>query len=1110
LSIFAVDVQHSGLRFATGGADSKVRIWALAPLLEEVAATTSSDKENPFAENNNANDNGGASTSPPPSTPRLLATLSDHLQSVNAVRFAPCGSGNRLATGADDGTACVFELRGPAAVGLIPVLDRPTTLSGRDRPLVASPSQPAAAAAAAAAAALAASRPHARAPVLPGTAFLGGAPPSIEQWKLVCPLRAHANNVTDLSWSPDGSLLATASLDNTVVVWETTPGTPSIKIVATLKGHESYVKGVAFDPLGKYLASQSDDASVLVWRTDDWQPAARVTSPFSGGYVSSSFSTRLSWAPDGTFLTACNAIDARAGVHMAPLVSRGKSWANDHSLVGHSGPVVASRASGKLFVPCSSSKKKEKKSSPPDPREVGRAVALGALDGKVSVWLTTKPTAVAVAARFFKQMVVDLAWTPDGYSLLAVSSDGTLACLQFEESELGEALGEEEAQALRRRLFGDERARNARFAETAGQLLLEQGGGGGGVAAAAAAAPSASDRFAARLAPANGTIGTLPAAAGAEAAAPLRKAAAASAAPAMMMPPPPPMPRALLAPPSSTAGGGGGVTILAPPPAPPQQDLGSQRLSKRQRHAAAPSWLLPPPPLASRVAAPVPSDDDERFSSAASSSSNPFATRSGGIIEAVNALGPPMRPDAPPRATATVALTRVFSNGTAPKRAWEDLVPGGVSQLVASRRFAAAATGGSPLEGGGALLLWSRAGRRLAPPLSLSAPIVHLATDDDDDDGDGGGGSGGGSNKSRSKKEQKEQQQQQRGWKLLAITADGGVHCWDVRARSLTLRTSLVPLLAVASASAAGAAAAAAAAAATLTTADAAAAAAVAPPSTSTSSSTPVGLVSARLCRATGAPTVVLSDFSAAVFDMGLGGWARVADGVSANVSAAAALASASASDAGNAPSSALFAHSAFATSAAAPPPPPGMPSNAFGAPGELRSLQARAAASGGPAAVLAGAARLAGSSSSFPAASAAASAAAARSAAALDTRAHLESNVAAAAALGCGSEWREWTLAYVRYLTGDADEERLREVFEELLGPARLSSGSTAAASKKGGGGNAAAAAAAQSSSASWSPSLGGVDKRALLRDALAEASRNRAVQRTVAEFHSLLGFAA
>ena len=208
----------------------------------------------------------------------------------------------------------------------------------------------------------------------------------MEQWKLVCPLRAHANNVTDLSWSPDGALLATASLDNTVVVWETTPGTPSIKIVATLKGHESYVKGVAFDPLGKYLASQSDDASVLVWRTDDWQPAARVTSPFSGGYVSSSFSTRLSWAPDGTFLTACNAIDARAGVHMAPLVSRGKSWANDHSLVGHSGPwwppARAASSSFRLLRRRRTMEKRSSSSPPGDPREVGRAVALGALDGK--------------------------------------------------------------------------------------------------------------------------------------------------------------------------------------------------------------------------------------------------------------------------------------------------------------------------------------------------------------------------------------------------------------------------------------------------------------------------------------------------------------------------------------------------------------------------------------------------------------------------------------------------------------------------------------------------------------------------------------------------------
>ena len=493
-SIFAVDVHPAGTRFATGGADSKVRIWALAPLLEEVAASSSDKNENdPFASASNGTGGGAAansnSSSSSSSTPRLLATLSDHLQSVNAVRFS--GSGNRLATGADDGTACVFELRGPAAVGLIPVVNNEP-----------SGSKAGAASPATAAALAAASRPAASAApsVLPGTAFLGGAPPSLEQWKLVSPLRAHANNVTDVSWSPGDQFLATASLDNTVVVWETggasssAPG--SIRSVATLRGHESYVKGVAFDPLGKYLASQSDDASVLVWRTDDWQPAARVTSPFAGGSVSSSFSTRLSWAPDGTFLVACNAFDARASVHMAPLVSRGGDWGSKFSLVGHSGAVVASRASGKLFVAPRSSKKKKKEDvtggggkeddgdkSLPDPSEVGRAVALGAQDGRVSVWLTTRTTAVAIAARFFRQSVVDLAWTPDGYSLLAASSDGTLACFQFEAVELGEALGEDEAQALRRGMFGDERARTALFAETAGQLALEKGGGGSSAAA---------------------------------------------------------------------------------------------------------------------------------------------------------------------------------------------------------------------------------------------------------------------------------------------------------------------------------------------------------------------------------------------------------------------------------------------------------------------------------------------------------------------------------------------------------------------------------------------------------------------------------------------------
>ena len=38
--------------------------------------------------------------------------------------------------------------------------------------------------------------------------------------QVVLSLRGHANNVTDVAWSPDDALLASASLDNLVFVWD--------------------------------------------------------------------------------------------------------------------------------------------------------------------------------------------------------------------------------------------------------------------------------------------------------------------------------------------------------------------------------------------------------------------------------------------------------------------------------------------------------------------------------------------------------------------------------------------------------------------------------------------------------------------------------------------------------------------------------------------------------------------------------------------------------------------------------------------------------------------------------------------------------------------------
>ena len=65
-------------------------------------------------------------------------------------------------------------------------------------------------------------------------------------------------------------------------------------------------------------------------------------------------------------------------------------------------------------------------------------IALGSQDNRVSIWRTDESRAVCVSTRFFTQTTIDLAWTPDGYTLLACSTDGRVGLFRFEEHELGQ------------------------------------------------------------------------------------------------------------------------------------------------------------------------------------------------------------------------------------------------------------------------------------------------------------------------------------------------------------------------------------------------------------------------------------------------------------------------------------------------------------------------------------------------------------------------------------------------------------------------------------------------------------------------------------------------
>ena len=59
-------------------------------------------------------------------------------------------------------------------------------------------------------------------------------------------------------------------------------------------------------------------------------------------------------------------------------------------------------------------------------------IALGSQDGRLTIWRVDRDRPILVANRVFKHTVVDLAWTQDGYHLIACSMDGTVASFHFD------------------------------------------------------------------------------------------------------------------------------------------------------------------------------------------------------------------------------------------------------------------------------------------------------------------------------------------------------------------------------------------------------------------------------------------------------------------------------------------------------------------------------------------------------------------------------------------------------------------------------------------------------------------------------------------------------
>lgn len=254
----------------------------------------------------------------------------------------------------------------------------------------------------------------------------------------------HTAEVATVAWSPDGQLIASGGQDGTVQVWNAASGATMF----TYSGHAGRVNGVSWSHDSRSIASGSDDRQVQVWDASsgrlgfnflghtagvlcvEWQP--NNNSVASGSWDG----TLRNWAitPRGTHFAAGNQIFSYGG--------HGKNEVNALSWSPH-GILIASAGADQVVQ---ISRGSDGASSPPffaghkSQSSINRVLSVawspggtsitsGDSAGNVYVWrMVDRKTFFTYPGH--KGSVNALAWSPDGKTIASGGADSTVQIWQ--------------------------------------------------------------------------------------------------------------------------------------------------------------------------------------------------------------------------------------------------------------------------------------------------------------------------------------------------------------------------------------------------------------------------------------------------------------------------------------------------------------------------------------------------------------------------------------------------------------------------------------------------------------------------------------------------------